>query len=84
MAPAIRRWWPRIFGWSSGSRLPFDDDCAAQHALVRLELKRRGAPIGSNDLMIAATALAHNLTLITHNVKEFSRVPGLLFEDWRQ
>jgi tRNA(fMet)-specific endonuclease VapC len=40
------------------------------------------APIGPNDLMIAAIALAHDLTLVTHNTAEFSRVPGLRLDDW--
>jgi len=41
-----------------------------------------GTPIGSNDLQIAAIALANNLILVTHNVREFSRVQGLQIEDW--
>ncbi len=45
-------------------------------------LARAGAPIGPYDLMIAATAVSHNLTLVTHNTQEFSRVVGLKFEDW--
>jgi tRNA(fMet)-specific endonuclease VapC len=44
---------------------------------------RRGTPIGPNDLVIAATALAHQVTLVTHNAAEFSRVPGLQLEDWQ-
>lgn len=62
---------------------PFDDECAARYADVRLHLKRRGEMIGSNDLQIAATALAHDLTLVTHNTREFGRVPALQFEDWQ-
>ncbi len=62
--------------------LPFDDECAASYGLLRVELERVGTPIGPNDLMIAATALAHDLVLVTHNVAEFSRVAGLRFEDW--
>jgi tRNA(fMet)-specific endonuclease VapC len=41
-----------------------------------------GTPIGPYDLQIAAIALIHNLILVTHNIKEFSRVEGLRFEDW--
>lgn len=62
--------------------LPFDDACAGVYGQLRADLKRLGQPIGANDTMIASVALAHNLTLITHNTREFSRVPGLLFEDW--
>ena len=61
---------------------PFDDECAASYGLLRVELERAGTPIGPNDLRIAATALAHDLVLVTHNVAEFSRVAGLRFEDW--
>ena len=62
--------------------LPFDDECAERYGLLRVELERVGTPIGPNDLMIAATALAHDLVLVTHNVDEFSRVAGLRDEDW--
>jgi tRNA(fMet)-specific endonuclease VapC len=47
-----------------------------------LILANRGTPIGPHDLMIAAIAQVHNLTLVTHNLSEFSRVPGLQVEDW--
>ena len=62
--------------------LPFDDAAAEAYGRLRAELARRGTPIGPNDLMIAAIALAHDLTLVTHNTAEFSRVPGLRLEDW--
>ncbi len=62
--------------------VPFDDQAAERYGLVRAELAAVGKPIGPNDLMIAAIALARDLTLVTHNVKEFSRVAGLRFEDW--
>lgn len=62
--------------------LPFDDAAAEAYGRIRAELTRRGTPIGPNDLMIAAIALAYNLTLITHNTAEFSRVPDLRLEDW--
>jgi len=45
-------------------------------------LARKGTPIGPNDLQIAAIALSHDLTLITHNTAEFNRVDGLQLEDW--
>lgn len=62
--------------------LPFDDAAAEAYGRLRAELTRRGTPIGPNDLMIAAIALAHDLMLVTHNTAEFSRVPGLHLEDW--
>jgi len=61
--------------------LPFDDRCAGEYGVIREELERAGTPIGPNDLLIAATALAHDGTLVTHNIREFSRVPGLRMED---
>lgn len=62
--------------------LPFDDHAAVQYARVRAFLEVAGTPIGSNDLMIAAIALANDLTLITHNTREFERVTRLKWEDW--
>jgi tRNA(fMet)-specific endonuclease VapC len=62
--------------------LPFDDRCAEEYGLLRDELDRAGTPIGPNDLLIAATARAHRAILITHNVREFSRVAELRIEDW--
>jgi tRNA(fMet)-specific endonuclease VapC len=62
--------------------LPFDDEAAYRYALIRAELSAKGQLIGPNDLLIAATALAHGAILVTHNSAEFSRVPGLLIEDW--
>lgn len=62
--------------------LPFDDVCAEQYGVIRTELETAGTPIGPNDLMIAATALANDATLVTHNLQEFARVPGLRLEDW--
>jgi predicted nucleic acid-binding protein len=46
-------------------------------------IQRQGQLIGGNDMQIAATALAHGLILVTHNTREFSRVPGLQLEDWQ-
>lgn len=62
--------------------LSFDDACSEQYALIRVELERDGTPVGPYDMMIAATAIAHQLTLVTHNTGEFSRIPGLAWEDW--
>lgn len=63
--------------------LPFDDRAAEGYGKVRAYLATVGTPIGPNDLMIAAIALAHGMTLVTHNTVEFSRVPGLKLEDWQ-
>jgi tRNA(fMet)-specific endonuclease VapC len=60
--------------------LPFDRVCATKHAQVRAAL--RSQPIGPHDLIIASVALAHDLVLVTHNTREFQRVPGLRIEDW--
>jgi tRNA(fMet)-specific endonuclease VapC len=60
--------------------LAFDRAAAEQHARVRHLTRHR--PIGERDLLIAAIALAHDLTLVTHNAAEFSRVPRLRVEDW--
>ncbi len=62
--------------------LPFDDAAAEQYATVRRHLEIQGVPIGPYDLQIAAIALAHGCTLMTHNTEEFSRVSSLLLEDW--
>ncbi|BAZ88776.1 PIN domain protein [Raphidiopsis curvata NIES-932] len=62
--------------------LPFDDNCAEIYGKIRAELTKAGTPIGLNDLQIAAITLANNLILVTHNVREFSRINGLKFEDW--
>lgn len=62
--------------------LPFDDRCAAAYGAIRAHLQRAGKPIGGNDLLIAATAVANDVTLVTRNVREFRRVPELRVEDW--
>jgi tRNA(fMet)-specific endonuclease VapC len=64
--------------------LPFDDDAAMIYGIIRARLSVMGTPIGPNDLQIAAIAMANNLILVTHNVREFSRVNGLQIEDWEQ
>lgn len=62
--------------------LPFDDIAALIAGRVRAQLVNLGTPIGANDLLIASIALAHNLTLVTHNTREFCRVEQLHIEDW--
>lgn len=62
--------------------LPFDDRCALIYGKLRARLANTGKPIGYNDLLIASIALANNLILVTHNVREFSRIRELKLEDW--
>jgi tRNA(fMet)-specific endonuclease VapC len=62
--------------------LPFDLQCAKLAAESQHALRRTGNLIGPMDALIAATALAHRATLVTHNVGEFRRVRGLHVEDW--
>ena len=57
--------------------LPFDSACARIYARIRANLEEAGQVIGPNDLIIAATALAHDAVLATNNVSEFQRVPNL-------
>lgn len=65
------------------SWLPFCDNSAEEYGQLRAYLESKGNTIGPNDLMIASIALANNLTLVTHNTSEFSRVPNLKIEDWQ-
>ena len=62
--------------------VPFDDDAAVEYGRIRADLKRKGTPIGANDLMIAAHAKSLGVTLVTNNTGEFERVEGLMLEDW--
>lgn len=64
--------------------LPFDSLCVPHYARLRDDLERAGQVIGGNDMLIAAIALTHDLTLVTHNGAEFNRVPGLRVEDWSE
>ena len=58
--------------------IPFDLPVARTHARLAAELAAAGQPIGANDLLIAATALTHGYALLTHNLRDFRRVPGLV------
>lgn len=67
--------------------LPFQlilpsDEILEQYVMIRSELERSGSVISEADLWIAATALASDGVIVTNNVREFSRVPGLAVEDW--
>ena len=60
----------------------FDRDATVVYGRVRAQLEKKGQPIDSMDLLIVAHAISLDVRLITHNVKEFGRVPGLRIEDW--
>lgn len=62
--------------------LDLPEAAATDYAEIRADLKQRGTPIGANDLLLAAHARCLGLTLVTNNVREFSRVPGLMVENW--
>ncbi|MFA9488065.1 MULTISPECIES: type II toxin-antitoxin system VapC family toxin [unclassified Mannheimia] len=64
--------------------LVFNEQDAQQAGEIRAKLAKQGTPIGTYDVQIAGQAIAQNLTLITHNVKEFQRVPNLRYEDWQR
>ena len=61
---------------------PFDERAAHACGEIRAELEKKGKPIGPMDTLIAAHAASLGMTVVTHNVREFSRVPGLKVEDW--
>ncbi len=62
--------------------IAFAQDAVEHYAMIRCELERSGSPIGPNDLLIAATARSLGAVMVTSNAEEFSRVPGLVVEDW--
>ena len=62
--------------------LPYDNNAAYQFGQIRAELYKKGQPIGPYDMMIAGHARATGMILVTNNIKEFDRIPGLLLENW--
>ena len=62
--------------------IDFDSKDAASTGFIRGYLEKQGSPIGPYDVQIAGQAVSKSLTLVTHNVGEFSRVPGIKVEDW--
>ena len=62
--------------------LPLEEPAERHYGELRSYLEKRGEPIGPNDMLIAAHALAAGCVMVTANVREFSRVPGLLVENW--
>ncbi len=64
--------------------LPFDRLAAEKYAAIRTGREKKGIPISERDMQIASIALANNMGVVTHNVKEFERIPGLEMEDWKE
>ncbi len=62
--------------------LPIPTDAGKHYGQIRTVLEQKGTPIGNNDLWIAAHALSLNITLVTNNMKEFTRIPHLHLENW--
>ncbi len=62
--------------------LPFEAACAKKFGEIRGALLRSGVTVSRIDLLIAATALAHDLTMVTHNTADYQRIPNLRLEDW--
>jgi len=62
----------------------FDARAAESYASIRAAVEGAGGSLGAMDYLIAAIAVANDLMLITHNVREFSRVPGLRYDDWEE
>ena len=60
----------------------FDETAAKSYAVIRARLEKKGLVISERDTQIAAVAVANRLTLVTHNVREFLRIEGLMVEDW--
>ena len=64
--------------------LPFDDRASMEYGGIRAYLEKQGTPIGPLDTLIASHARAEGLVLVTNNVREFERVPGLKVENWAE
>ena len=62
--------------------LAYGVEAAYHYGSIRATLEQAGQPIGVNDLHIAAHARSQGLTLVTNNLREFERVPGLMLENW--
>jgi tRNA(fMet)-specific endonuclease VapC len=62
--------------------LKFNSDCAKEFGKVRGQLLQTGISVSRVDTMIAAVALVHNLTLVTHNTADYQNIPGLRLDDW--
>ena len=67
---------------SNYATIPFTYEDALQFGVIRAFLEKQGKVIGPFDMMIAAQGITNNLTVVTHNIKEFERVPTLMAKDW--
>jgi tRNA(fMet)-specific endonuclease VapC len=77
----IRPLWKELI--KSIQVLPFSNLCAIKAAEIRANLKSLGEPIGPYDILIGGSALAHNMMMVTSNMREFKRIKGIFIEDWR-
>jgi tRNA(fMet)-specific endonuclease VapC len=80
--PGLRRRQLMLFAVERFPALAWESPAEERYAELRTELERKGTPIGGNDMLIAAHALALNCTLVTANEREFRRVPELRVENW--
>ena len=64
--------------------LAFDAQDSVTAGNIRAQLEIKGTPIGPYDVLIASQALVRGLTIVTHNTREFMRIPGLPIEDWTE
>ena len=64
--------------------LNFDDEAASNSARIRADLELKGKMIGPYDVLIAGQAVTNSLVVVTGNLREFSRIPGLIIEDWNE
>jgi tRNA(fMet)-specific endonuclease VapC len=64
------------------TELVFDRSCADEFGQIHTALLRLGRPVHAVDMQIAATAVVHSLTLVTHNTRDFQHIPGLQLDDW--
>ena len=69
---------------ASFTTLPFTEEDAICFGQLRALLSSKGTPVGLLDLMIAAQGISRNLTVVTHNTREFIRIPGIQLEDWTE
>jgi tRNA(fMet)-specific endonuclease VapC len=67
---------------SKVQQVDFDREMAISAATIRAQLEQQGTPIGPMDILIAGTAMSLQATLVTHNVREFARIPDLKIADW--